>query len=111
MPAGRAPRRPIKNQHTLGSRAARAPKVPDGGFMHSTRVIGSGLAAAILAIFALPAGAQSFKVQCPTHTSLPPLINAGGQTGKPDSTLPNPHIKCQQVSGGDGFATMGDGTQ
>jgi FtsP/CotA-like multicopper oxidase with cupredoxin domain len=79
--------------------------------MHSTRVIGSGLAAAILAIFALPAGAQSFKVQCPTHTSLHPLVNAQGQTGKPDSTLPSPHIKCQQISGGDGFATMGDGTQ
>jgi FtsP/CotA-like multicopper oxidase with cupredoxin domain len=79
--------------------------------MHNTRVIGSGLAAAILAIFALPAGAQSFKVQCPTHTSLHPLVNASGQTGQPNSTLPNPHIKCQQISGGDGFATMGDGTQ
>ena len=79
--------------------------------MHSKRVIGSGVAAAILAVIALPAGAQSFKVQCPIHTALHPLVNAAGQTGKPDSTLPNPHIKCQQISGGDGFATMGDGTQ
>ena len=69
--------------------------------MHSTRLIGSGVVAALLVLFALPAGAQSFKVQCPTHTALHPLIN--GQ--------PNPHIKCQQLSGGDGFATMGDGTQ
>jgi FtsP/CotA-like multicopper oxidase with cupredoxin domain len=80
--------------------------------MHSTRVIGSGLAAAILAIFALPAGAQSFKVQCPTHTTLHPLVNASGNvTGTAADTHPNPHIKCQQISGGDGFATMGDGTQ
>ena len=57
------------------------------------------------------AQAQSFRVQCPTSTALHPLVNALGQTGKPDSTLPNPHIKCQQISGGDGFATMGDGTQ
>jgi FtsP/CotA-like multicopper oxidase with cupredoxin domain len=64
-----------------------------------------------LMLVALPAGAQSFKVQCPTQTSLHPLVNAQGQTGQPNSTLPNPHIKCQQISGGDGFATMGDGTQ
>ena len=57
------------------------------------------------------ASAQSFSVQCPTSTKLHPLVNSAGQTGKPDSTLPNPHIKCQQISGGDGFATMGDGTQ
>ena len=69
--------------------------------MHSTRLFGSGVAAALLALFALPAGAQSFMVQCPTHTALHPLV----------SGLPNPHIKCQQLSGGDGFATMGDGTQ
>lgn len=79
--------------------------------MNSKRVIGTGVAAAILAVIALPAGAQSFRVQCPIHTTLHPLVNAAGQAGKPDSTLPNPHIKCQQVSGGDGFATMGDGTQ
>jgi FtsP/CotA-like multicopper oxidase with cupredoxin domain len=42
------------------------------------------------------AHAQSFRVQCPATTSLHP-------DGK--------GIKCQQVSGGDGFATMGDGTQ
>jgi len=64
-----------------------------------------------LCSLALDAGAQSFKVQCPNATALHPLVNASGQTGRPDSTLPNPHIKCQQLSGGDGFATMGDGTQ
>ena len=79
--------------------------------MVSTRIIGSGFAALLLAVFALPAAAQSFRVQCPTSTALHPLVNSSGQTGQPDSTLPNPHIKCQQLSGGDGFATMADGTQ
>ena len=59
------------------------------------------LVAVALSIAALSSGAQSFRVQCPTYTTLHPLVN--GQ--------PNPNIKCQQISGGDGFATMGDGTQ
>jgi FtsP/CotA-like multicopper oxidase with cupredoxin domain len=59
------------------------------------------LPAALLVLFALPAGAQSFKVQCPSATDTHPLVN--GQ--------PNPGIKCQQISGGDGYATMADGTQ
>jgi FtsP/CotA-like multicopper oxidase with cupredoxin domain len=70
-----------------------------------------GVPAMLLAFLALPAAAQSFKVQCPTHTALHHLVNASGVPDMPDSTLPNPHIKCQQISGGDGFATMGDGTQ
>jgi FtsP/CotA-like multicopper oxidase with cupredoxin domain len=69
------------------------------------------LPVAALVLLAWDAQAQSFRVQCPTHTALHPLVNASGQTGQLDSTLPNPHIKCQQLSGGDGFATMGDGTQ
>ena len=43
---------------------------------------------------------QSFSVQCPTTTTLHPK----------NSTAPGA-IKCQQVSGGDGFATMADGNQ
>jgi FtsP/CotA-like multicopper oxidase with cupredoxin domain len=43
--------------------------------------------------------AQSFRVQCPTST---PLHSSASVPGG---------IKCQQISGGDGFATMGDGTQ
>ena len=69
------------------------------------------LPALALLMFAYDAQAQSFRVQCPSSTALHPLVNGKGETGKVDSTLPNPHIKCQQVSGGDGFATMGDGTQ
>jgi FtsP/CotA-like multicopper oxidase with cupredoxin domain len=69
------------------------------------------LSFAALCGFSHMAAAQSFRVQCPTHTTLHPLVNANGQPGRPNSTRPNPHIKCQQISGGDGFATMADGTQ
>ena len=61
--------------------------------------------------WATQAHAQSFRVQCPLSTTLHPLVNSNGEAGKSDSLLPNPHIKCQQLSGGDGFATMADGTQ
>jgi FtsP/CotA-like multicopper oxidase with cupredoxin domain len=66
---------------------------------------------ALACFWAAQAHAQSFRVQCPASTALHPLVNALGQTGKADSNLPNPHIKCQQLGGGDGFATMADGTQ
>ena len=73
--------------------------------------------------------AQSFQVQCPTSTlthpitatkdnnSEPPYIGptqyATGSQGFliPTSDTANGAIKCQQISGGDGFASMGDGTQ
>jgi len=71
------------------------------------------------------ANAQSFRVQCPTSTithpaatndTEPPYIapttfttDPQGQFLKPVSA--NGAIKCQQISGGDGFATMADGTQ
>src|SRR6266404_4917703 len=74
--------------------------------MLSTRFFGSGIAAACLALCALPVAAQSFKVQCPTSTPSHP--------SDPANPAANPlggRIKCQQISGGDGFATMGDGTQ
>src|ERR1700745_2338979 len=66
-----------------------------------------GVPTILLALLALPAAAQSFRVQCPTHTALHPLVPATVD----NPTGANPHIKCQQISGGDGFATMGDGTQ
>jgi FtsP/CotA-like multicopper oxidase with cupredoxin domain len=40
--------------------------------------------------------AQNFRVQCPASTASHPDGNG---------------IKCQQVAGGDGYVTMGDGTQ
>jgi hypothetical protein len=75
---------------------------------------------------ALPASAQSFRVQCPNTTithpaqsnDVEPAYN-GPTTFKTSTTgsyqVPatnvNGAIKCQQISGGDGYATMGDGTQ
>ena len=45
--------------------------------------------------------------------SVPTFNSPPGDREASDSLFdqPNPHIKCQQISGGDGFATMGDGTQ
>jgi FtsP/CotA-like multicopper oxidase with cupredoxin domain len=86
--------------------------------------------AALLLLVALPAGAQSFRVQCPTSTITHPdpsqtgVNNAEpaykgptvfgtsspGNYQVPTSSI-NGAIKCQQISGGDGYATMADGTQ
>jgi FtsP/CotA-like multicopper oxidase with cupredoxin domain len=58
-------------------------------------------AALLLLAWSAGSQAQSFRVQCPVGTALHPAT-----AGKP-----NPGIKCQEISGGDGYATMGDGTQ
>jgi len=92
-----------------------------------------GIAQAALALGALcfalitPAHAQSFRVQCPTSTITHPstlnnnnvepvytgptvqTMGAGGYL-VPTSNV-NGAIKCQQISGGDGYSTMADGTQ
>jgi hypothetical protein len=85
-------------------------------------------AAALLMLVALPAGAQSFRVQCPTSTITHPStvtnVNAEPPYNGPTTFAPpnangfvmpstniNGAIKCQQISGGDGYATMADGTQ
>src|SRR6476469_7807742 len=81
----------------------------------------------LLATAATVADAQSFQVQCPTTTithpanlhdnNSEPAYNgptsfATGTKGYIEPTANvNGAIKCQQISGGDGFATMGDGSQ
>jgi FtsP/CotA-like multicopper oxidase with cupredoxin domain len=86
------------------------------------------IALGLLSAFAVPAMAQSFRVQCPTNTITHP--NPANNNSEPGYTAPtyvpttgssdynsgktgpvNGAIKCQQISGGDGYATMGDGTQ
>jgi FtsP/CotA-like multicopper oxidase with cupredoxin domain len=80
------------------------------------------------------ASAQSFRVQCPTSTITHPTAAntepvyvgpttfscsvTGGCTAAnnvgylvPNVSTVNGAIKCQQISGGDGYATMADGTQ
>src|SRR5712664_2370950 len=94
--------------------------------MFSHQLISRGLPAVLLVLLALPVRAQSFRVQCPTSTITHP--NAANNNAEPAYTGPttltpgtngylvpsanvNGAIKCQQISGGDGYATMGDGTQ
>jgi FtsP/CotA-like multicopper oxidase with cupredoxin domain len=91
------------------------------------RNLGSVLSCSVVLLCAaLPCASQSFQVQCPTTTITHP--NAANNNSEPAYTAPTtfstgPHgylqptanvngaIKCQQISGGDGFATMGDGSQ
>src|SRR6202140_6006549 len=84
----------------------------------------------ILLVCLVPAvaSAQSFRVQCPTSTITHPaalnknnveppypaptvLTAPSATTFQAPSANVNGAIKCQQVSGGDGYATMADGTQ
>ena len=92
----------------------------------------------LLISLATIAGAQSFRVQCPVSTiTHPDPTNQGINNSEPAYTGPtqyncsvangcggtagnvgylvpvsaNGAIKCQQVSGGDGYSTMADGTQ
>jgi FtsP/CotA-like multicopper oxidase with cupredoxin domain len=88
----------------------------------------SALCVTVLALVSAQfATSQSFRVQCPTRTITHP--NAANNNAEPAYTGPttmglsangkymvptanvNGAIKCQQISGGDGFATMADGTQ
>ena len=82
----------------------------------------------LLVCFAtVAASAQSFRVQCPTSTIThpsalhdnntepayagPTTLAAGPNGYLVPSANVNGAIKCQQISGGDGYATMADGTQ
>ena len=65
------------------------------------------LVASLLGLCATGASAQSFHIQCPMATPNPvPAFSFPNGV-----TIPGGQTKCQQISGGDGFATMGDGTQ
>src|SRR5215469_1598003 len=84
----------------------------------------------LICMTAQTASAQSFRAQCPPSTITHPVAASNNTepayrgptqftrpaTGTaqwvvPTSTTVNGAIKCQVVSGGDGYATMGDGTQ
>lgn len=84
------------------------------------------LSAVLFCMTAVSSNAQSFRVQCPPSTITHPT--AANNNSEPAYIGPtrfalgpngyfvptgnvNGAIKCQQVSGGDGYATMGDGTQ
>ena len=82
----------------------------------------------LVCLLTLAANAQSFRVQCPTNTithpsalhdnNSEPAYTAPTTLSTPSATTyqrptanVNGAIKCQQISGGDGYSTMGDGTQ
>lgn len=69
--------------------------------MLNNQTIQRGFFAMLCLVFTLPALGQSLMVQCPSSTLLHPN----------DGTKHPGEIKCQEVSGTDGFATMADGTQ
>jgi FtsP/CotA-like multicopper oxidase with cupredoxin domain len=66
----------------------------------------------LVLVAAMPAVAQSFRVQCPTSTiTHPTAASNNSEPAYTSASAVNGAIKCQQISGGDGYATMGDGTQ
>ncbi|HEV2987019.1 MAG TPA: multicopper oxidase family protein [Candidatus Angelobacter sp.] len=65
----------------------------------------------LIFVAALPAAAQSFRVQCPNKTITHPAATNNSEPAYTSATAANGAIKCQQISGGDGYSTMGDGTQ
>jgi FtsP/CotA-like multicopper oxidase with cupredoxin domain len=97
----------------------------------SRRFAGAVLSLTVLILVsAAHTTAQSFRVQCPTSTITHPdttksqLVNSTEPAYTGPTTLTanasgylvpsanvNGAIKCQQVSGGDGYSTMADGTQ
>ncbi len=95
---------------------------PAGGCMTIKRKMRDlGWASALLCFAVAVANAQSFRVQCPTSTITHPVDannNSEPAYAGPTYTGTNGYpstpahvkgaIKCQQISGGDGYATMGD---
>ena len=96
--------------------------------MASNKLFWTAVIALLGVTAALPASAQSFRVQCPNGTvlhhstdSLKPYekvvstVDPNKQIVNtivgPDAAHANPQIKCQEISGGDGYATMADGQQ
>jgi len=107
--------------------------------MFSRRLYPVWLPILLACVATVAVNAQSFRVQCPTSTVTHPVqIITNGTPDNPNLPVDNNHepayagptsfstssggflvpsakvngaIKCQQISGGDGFATMGDGSQ
>lgn len=85
------------------------------------------LSLVLVVVATVAASGQSFQVQCPSSTITHPstlhdnnsepaytaatTLSAGANGYLVPTANVNGAIKCQQISGGDGFATMGDGTQ
>jgi hypothetical protein len=103
--------------------------------MLNSQLMCRGFAALILVLFTLPADAQSFMVQCPSTTPLHPTAISNSNIAVPLTeaaepayqgpvvmnetvggvpltyTLNGGAVKCQEISGGDGYMTEADGNQ
>lgn len=123
----RSPNRALRRRKCRGARSGRVPPLPVSRrrLLHMRKKYQFWLPLVITCATQIVHG-QSFRVQCPANTITHPVAannnsepsyngptqftpNAQGY-GTP-STNVNGAIKCQQVSGGDGYATMADGTQ
>jgi FtsP/CotA-like multicopper oxidase with cupredoxin domain len=108
----------------IETKALFAPAGPEGGRTVMRKPYQVWLPILLVCLATVAASAQSFRVQCPistiTHPSAannnsepayagPTYSGTHGYPAAPDHV--NGAIKCQQISGGDGYATMGDGTQ
>ena len=94
--------------------------------MFASQFRGHWIVGLLCLIAVVPASAQSFRVQCPSSTTMHASDATGAYTGpttinktftrKDKTTYTVSYvnngggINCQQISGGDGYATMGDGT-
>jgi len=139
--AGAVPNNAVLQPLTNGNAARFALVDPEGGHtaMRKSRQI--WLSVFLLCLATSIASAQSFRVQCPTATITHPASNPSSPTGDNNSEPPyngptqfnpptlgmpagttgdfvtpvvgtqNGAIKCQQISGGDGYMTEADGTQ
>src|SRR5262245_16316639 len=103
----------------------RSMRRPEGGCKAMRKSYQVWIPIFLVCLLTVAASAQSFQVQCPTSTITHPV--AANNNSEPAYTAPtftsgqgydsngaghvNGAIKCQQISGGDGFATMGDGSQ
>lgn len=97
--------------------------------MSKTRLYAAVCGTLLILLAVRPATSQSFRVQCPTSTLTHPTSLANvNNNAEPAYTGPttmssnsagymvptgnvNGAVKCQQISGGDGFSTMADGNQ
>ncbi len=126
----RAPRTPgWKHQQLCGVRTLSITSTRSARARHMALTCVAAVAAIVLAT---PAAAQSFRVQCPTSTiTHPDATKTSSEAAYAGPTYPTPKtaatssvdyttgktgpvngaIKCQQVGGGDGYASMADGTQ
>src|SRR4051794_27996540 len=91
------------------------------------RNLGSVLSCSVVLLCAaLPCASQSFQVQCPTSTITHPTpanvepaytgptaltTGSAGYMVPAVNAKKDGQIKCQQISGGDGFSAMRDGPQ